>query len=149
MGGTNSGRLVGSVLNPERNAEICRRRVAGELPRQIVAEMNLTPGVVMGVLRRSKLTSARPIESRARTRSGMPAQTREYPIVAGGGKALEALTVRDCHYPQGTPGHKDFRFCGAPVVPGRPYCLEHCEACYQKPVAPSDAGRPLRRGWAA
>ena len=147
MGGTNSGRLVGSVRDPKRNAEICRRRVAGELPKQIVAEMNLTSGVIMGVLRRNKLTSARPIESRARTRSGMPAQTREYPIVAGGGKALEALTVRECHWPYGTPGLKDFRFCAAPVSPGRPYCAEHCAKAYQKPAY--DAGRPLRREWAA
>ena len=150
MGGTNSGRLVGSVREPERNAEICRRRIAGELPRKIAADMGLTAGQVSGVLKRNKLTMARPEEgSRATTRSGMPARTREHPIVAGGGKALESLTMRDCHWPHGNPGSQGFKFCGARTEPGRPYCARHCAKAYQKPAAPSDAGRLLRRSWAA
>jgi GcrA cell cycle regulator len=42
------------------------------------------------------------------------------------------LKLGQCRYPH---GERPFRFCGAPVVDGYPYCLEHVELCYNKPVA--------------
>lgn len=35
-----------------------------------------------------------------------------------------------CQWPIGDPGSRDFKFCGAPIEPGRPYCAHHCEGAY-------------------
>lgn len=44
--------------NAERNAEIVRRRKAGQLPRQIAAEMGLSKNVVIGVTNRAGLSQS-------------------------------------------------------------------------------------------
>ncbi len=38
----------------------------------------------------------------------------------------------ECCWPIGDPGDKDFHFCKAPIVPGKPYCLEHVQIAYVK-----------------
>lgn len=38
----------------------------------------------------------------------------------------------ECCWPIGDPGEKDFHFCKAPVVSGKPYCLEHVQIAYVK-----------------
>jgi len=35
------------------------------------------------------------------------------------------LTDERCHWPMGTPGADDFRYCGADAIEGRPYCTRH------------------------
>jgi len=30
----------------------------------------------------------------------------------------------------GDPKNLDFKFCGEPVLSGKPYCLKHCELAY-------------------
>ncbi|QCE32664.1 GcrA cell cycle regulator [Acetobacteraceae bacterium] len=39
-----------------------------------------------------------------------------------------------CQWPFGDPGDADFHFCGGKIVPGRPYCLEHCEQAYVRKI---------------
>ena len=46
---------------------------------------------------------------------------------------LLELKLGQCRYPEGNG--PPFRFCGAPITDGYPYCLEHAELCYNKPVA--------------
>lgn len=41
-------------------------------------------------------------------------------------------SMSDCCWPIGDPGTKDFHFCGAKAVPGKPYCLEHVQIAYVK-----------------
>jgi hypothetical protein len=41
------------MSNAERNAEIVRRRLAGEAPRQMAREMGISHNVVAGVLNRA------------------------------------------------------------------------------------------------
>jgi GcrA cell cycle regulator len=54
---------------------------------------------------------------------------------AAGGKATKVtlldLNDKICKWPIGHPGDEDFHFCGKPVNPGTPYCLEHCAVAYQ------------------
>jgi hypothetical protein len=38
--------------------------------------------------------------------------------------------ARNCQFPIGEPGENGFRFCEAPVPPGRSYCEEHHRVCY-------------------
>ena len=47
------------------------------------------------------------------------------------------LSLRDvewsrikCCWPNGDPKLKGFNFCGAEIVPGRPYCDKHCYQAY-------------------
>ena len=39
----------------------------------------------------------------------------------------------ECCFPFGHPGKPGFRFCGAPSVPGKPYCRACCSVAYTKP----------------
>lgn len=48
------------------------------------------------------------------------------------GPARRAASHRgpSCQWPLGDPAGQDFKFCGAPTEPGRPYCAQHCEEAY-------------------
>jgi GcrA cell cycle regulator len=35
-----------------------------------------------------------------------------------------------CLWPYGDPKNLDFKFCGEPVLSGKPYCLKHCDLAY-------------------
>ncbi len=58
--------------------------------------------------------------------------------------ALEKRKGPKCLWPIGDPGDADFHFCGAPAIPSKPYCGEHCARAYitkssrgaKKPNAP-------------
>ena len=56
-------------------------------------------------------------------------------------KKIEALHIdvnslvpnmSGCKWPIGHPGDKDFYFCGKEVIPGKPYCGEHCVIAYRR-----------------
>ena len=40
--------------------------------------------------------------------------------------------MKGCKWPIGHPGDEDFYFCGKPVIPGKPYCGEHCLIAYRR-----------------
>ena len=48
--------------------------------------------------------------------------------------SLEALRPGMCCWPEGEPGKEDFRFCGEPAEPEKPYCAHHCERAYVKSI---------------
>ena len=41
-------------------------------------------------------------------------------------------SMKGCKWPIGHPGDDDFYFCGKPVIPGKPYCGEHCLIAYRR-----------------
>jgi GcrA cell cycle regulator len=55
--------------------------------------------------------------------------------------SLLDLNERICRWPLGHPGEADFHFCGVPVNPGFPYCVEHCGRAYQAQL-PRGVRRP-------
>jgi len=55
--------------------------------------------------------------------------------------SLLDLNEKVCRWPMGHPGEPDFHFCGQPVNPGFPYCVEHCGRAYQAQL-PRGARRP-------
>ena len=55
--------------------------------------------------------------------------------------SLLDLSDKVCRWPIGHPGEPDFHFCGKPVNPGFPYCVEHCGRAYQAQL-PRGARRP-------
>jgi GcrA cell cycle regulator len=74
------------------------------------------------------------------------------PEIAGKTSLLD-LSDKVCRWPIGHPGEPDFHFCGKPVNPGFPYCLEHCGRAYQaqlprgvrRPPPPLPFGNPRVR----
>jgi GcrA cell cycle regulator len=62
------------------------------------------------------------------------------PEIAGKTSLLD-LTEKICKWPLGHPGEPDFHFCGEPVNPGFPYCVEHCGRAYQAQL-PRGTRRP-------
>ena len=55
--------------------------------------------------------------------------------------SLLDLNDRICRWPMGHPGEPDFHFCGSPVNPGYPYCVEHCGRAFQAQL-PRGTRRP-------
>lgn len=55
--------------------------------------------------------------------------------------SLLDLDDKVCRWPMGHPGEPDFHFCGDPVNPGFPYCVQHCGRAYQAQL-PRGARRP-------
>jgi GcrA cell cycle regulator len=63
------------------------------------------------------------------------------PEIAGKTSLLD-LSDRICKWPMGHPGEPDFHFCGKPVNPGFPYCVEHCGHAYQAQLPRRDRRPP-------
>jgi GcrA cell cycle regulator len=59
-----------------------------------------------------------------------------------GKTGLLDLSDRICKWPIGHPGEPDFHFCGKPVNPGFPYCLDHCSVAYQAQLPRRDRRPP-------
>ena len=66
---------------------------------------------------------------------------RPSPEVADKTSLLD-LNDRICKWPIGHPGEPDFHFCGEPVNPGFPYCVEHCGHAYQAQLPRRDRRPP-------
>ncbi len=56
--------------------------------------------------------------------------------------SLLDLTDKICKWPLGHPGEPDFHFCGNPINPGFPYCLDHCSVAYQAQLPRRDRRPP-------
>jgi GcrA cell cycle regulator len=56
--------------------------------------------------------------------------------------SLLELNDRICKWPLGHPGEPDFHFCGDPVNPGFPYCVQHCGQAYQAQMPRRDRRPP-------
>jgi len=61
--------------------------------------------------------------------------------VAGKTSLLD-LNDKICKWPIGHPGEPDFHFCGQPINPGFPYCLDHCSVAYQAQLPRRDRRPP-------
>ena len=59
-----------------------------------------------------------------------------------GKTSLLELSDKICKWPLGHPGEPDFHFCGSPINPGFPYCLDHCSVAYQAQLPRRDRRPP-------
>ncbi|MDB5683265.1 MAG: GcrA cell cycle regulator [Sphingomonas bacterium] len=59
-----------------------------------------------------------------------------------GKTGLLDLNDKICKWPIGHPGEPDFHFCGRPINPGFPYCLDHCSVAYQAQLPRRDRRPP-------
>jgi GcrA cell cycle regulator len=77
--------------------------------------------------RPAPVAASRPAEP---ARAARPAAVAPPPRVQAVARPF-ARTVACC-WPLGEPGTKEFRFCDAGAVPGKPYCGEHAQLAYVK-----------------
>ncbi|KPP83588.1 GcrA family cell cycle regulator [Erythrobacter sp. HL-111] len=121
---------------------------AGETPKEqnLPKIVSVGPG---GFLRQGPGDQQAPIPP-APPRRLVPAKPS--PEIADKTSLLD-LSDKVCRWPMGHPGEPDFHFCGEPVNPGFPYCVEHCGRAYQaqlprgarKPPPPLPFGGPRVR----
>ena len=102
---------------------------------QIGEELGVTRNAIAGKAHRLGLPKRQsPISSKAKKAAAKPAEekkavpTRELPLRL----ALRKITWSRsaCAWPTGDPKTVEFSFCGAKIVPGKPYCQEHCDLAY-------------------
>jgi GcrA cell cycle regulator len=89
---------------------------------------------------RSRNTEARP----PRTLRAPKMAVRLPPEPVGAGISLLELTEKTCRYPHGDPKAAEFKFCGAPSLPGLPYCPYHSAVAYQI-TAKREIAEPVER----
>jgi GcrA cell cycle regulator len=94
------------------------RRVAGEKP---VARRSAPKRVVGPTLAALHSVGRQPVPSPPR----QPVVLRPVPQ-----QPRPVGRVSACCWPLGEPGTPDFRFCGDPTVPAKPYCEEHVAVAY-------------------
>jgi len=106
---------------PERIAALIALWEEGLTTSVIGERLGITKNAVVGKVHRLGLPK-RVTSPRA------PAPVEEKP--RGEMIKLDKLSNGMCCWPEGEPGSEDFRFCGAPAVPEKPYCVEHCRRAY-------------------
>ena len=84
-------------------------------PREIARQLSISIGSVSGYRFKAGLT-------------GLKTVAAANPIRA----SLEIPGVGACHFISGVT-LATYVFCGAPAVPGKPYCAPHCARCYVPP----------------
>lgn len=132
--------------NDARVALIEQRWLAGHTALSIAQELgnDVTKGAVSAKLKRLGFTKTRDQASvgGVHTQRIVPATVRR-PAPASTPPVLlpaEAIPLEQrrsfleledgqCKYPYGTPGGKDFFFCGAGALEARPYCVQHFRLC--------------------
>ncbi|MDW3204595.1 MAG: GcrA family cell cycle regulator [Alphaproteobacteria bacterium] len=120
------------ILSDESGREITRSAVLGRLYR-------------MGLSKPRVRTVPAPVED-GKAEDGKPDDGR----TEGGGSAVRRALGMDgriipppktCQWPHGQPGTDGFHFCGSDqVVPGKPYCADHCRVAYRQPRDASAEG---------
>jgi len=100
---------------PERVAELTKLWASGLSASEIGRRLGVTKNSVVGKVRRLNLAMRR--------QPTTPKPQRK--IVT-----LDSLKANMCSWPEGEPGKEDFRFCGVPAEPGKPYCTDHCAIAY-------------------
>jgi GcrA cell cycle regulator len=105
---------------------------------EIGRRLGVTKNSVVGKVHRLGLPKRQsPINSLPRTprvsKPTAPVRIRQQTVpISADMVKMEKLTVGMCKWPEGEPGHEDFRFCGQPAIEGKSYCAGHCARAYVK-----------------
>jgi GcrA cell cycle regulator len=111
-----------TIWTPERIEELGRLWVAGISTAEIGRRLGITKNAVIGKAHRLSLQPRpSPLKSPPKPRN----------------KIVEFNGASCCSWPLGHPGEKNFRFCGARSIPGKPYCPEHAALAYVRPKTPN------------
>lgn len=137
----------------ERVAELMRLWEAGRSASEIGRLLGVSKNSVVGKAHRMKLkarpspikrgvapairrTAPPPMARPAVQVQPAPKQIQTRPVAPAPAQRAMGTVARangkgpNCLWPIGDPGDRDFHFCGAPAVAGKPYCDEHCARAY-------------------
>ena len=111
-------------LKSEMRSAVLERWARGMTSPEIADELCITRNAVMGYVCRSRDGSS-------------PAARRPHlggraPKASPNRLPFEIPGIGACQFISGMT-LKTYRFCGAPAVPGKPYCAPHCARCYAPP----------------
>ena len=106
---------TGFEWTTERVQELTKLWATGLSASEIGRRLGITKNAVVGKVRRLDLAMRR--------QPAVPKIDRK--IIT-----LDSLKANMCSWPNGDPGKPNFRFCGKPAEPGKPYCAHHCEIAY-------------------
>lgn len=115
---------------PARPSPIRRDGAAMGLPRRAMLRRIAGPTL-------PPLSSAQPLAAMAAPVAAPMVAPRPKPAVAPPPR-VQAVLPRPygrlvaCCWPIGEPGTREFHFCDAESVPGKPYCAEHAQLAYVK-----------------
>lgn len=114
-----------TIWTPERVEQLGKLWTEGLSTAEIGRRLGITKNAVVGKAHRLALE---PRPSPLKTvRKPRAAATAVVGFTGGG----------CCSWPLGHPGEKNFHFCGAKSVPGKPYCAEHAALAYVRPKSQS------------
>jgi GcrA cell cycle regulator len=123
------------VATPVTPAPIAAEPISRPTPAPQVIMRSVGPG---GFLRQGP-GDQQPPATPAPPRRLVPAKPSAE--VAGKTSLLD-LNDKICKWPLGHPGEPDFHFCGRPINPGFPYCVDHCSVAYQAQLPRRDRRPP-------
>ncbi len=114
----------------ERIAILTKLWAEGLSAAEIGKRLEITKNSVVGKVHRLGLPKRQSPIKRTEGKAPAPKKRKkaEKPQII----TMAALTSSMCAWPSGEPGTPEFQFCGKPVVPSKPYCLEHCQRAYVK-----------------
>ncbi len=113
--------------NDEKINRLKRLWQEGLTTGEIGKRLGVSKNAVVGKAHRLEL-KGRPSPIKRPTRAAAETTTKKAPEVRV--FTLTDLSSQTCRWPIGDPKHEDFRFCGKPVIAGKPYCGEHCATAY-------------------
>lgn len=129
---------IGRAVGISKNAIVGKAHRLGLAPRPspIRRETASTPEAATGSRELSETSlvgrspEPKPVADQAREQKA-PARrnVRATPAARLVATRAAARTVACC-WPIGEPATPGFRFCGAPALPGKPYCAEHAALAY-------------------
>lgn len=117
---------------------------AGQSAAEVAAALDVHIDTARMFIRESGVTRAagarrRAMPVRRLEPDAPPAPTAPHPALRYG--------TEGCRWPHGEPRKPGFRFCCAPAVLGKPYCVEHAAKAYTAATVPIMALAPRR--WVA
>ena len=122
---------TGNVWTDERLDELKKLWAEGLSISQIGEVLGVSRNAIAGKAHRMGLPKRPSPISKAKTEkagSVIVAEEQDLPL------RLELRQLEwsrsKCCWPTGDPKKNGFVFCGASVVPGKPYCLPHCQEAY-------------------
>lgn len=109
------------VWTDERVEELKRLWGEGLTTGEIGKALDVSKNAVVGKAHRLGL-KGRP----SPIKRGKPQRTKPEPKI----RSVIELSAHTCRWPIGDPREPGFHFCGAPALPGKPYCAEHAAVAY-------------------
>lgn len=115
------------VWTDERIEQLKALWAEGLTTGEIGKRLQVSKNAVVGKAHRLGLKGRpSPIKRAKEPRRQAPAAKEPEPKI----KSIVDLSAHTCRWPIGDPREPDFHFCGAPALPGKPYCAEHAAIAY-------------------